>query len=445
MQPQRAISLAERDHLAGHQLALANRLSDRAAELNALGAHARAEALCRRALALAPGHWAALANLGVALHRQGQHQAALPAYLAAIRACPSNADACTNLGVALNEMGAMELALQAHDAALTLAPDDAQIRANRAMALLMAGRLEDGFAAFEARWDLPQPGIPSGLTGPRWQGEALAGRVLFVWDEGGFGDTLHFVRYVRLLVETGACVALRVQAPLQRLIRQSLPGLAALVSHDDPTPGHDLHCPMISLAHAFGTSLATVPAQIPYVTAPAETADQWHAWLAALPGPPIKVGVVWAGAARPQMIEAQAMNARRSLQLSQLAPVLAVPGIQFISLQLGGACDIAALENTSLLNPMNAMADFADTAALVAGLDLVISVDTAMAHLAGALGKPVWLLSRYDACWRWIAWRSDTPWYPAMKVYRQTAPGDWTTLIATLAADLTHWRSSLRA
>lgn len=417
---------------------VADGLSDRAADLNAAGAHGQAEAACRRALALVDRHWAALANLAVSLHRQGRHWEAVPAYLDALRACPTNVDACTNLGVALNEMGAMEASLQAHDAAASLAPRDAQVIANRAMALLMAGRLEEGFAAFEARWELPQPGIPDGLSAVRWQGEALGGRLLFVWDEGGFGDTLQFIRYVRLLLAQGARVALRVQAPLLRLVAQSLPGLEALVSHANPTPAHDLHCPMISLAQAFATSLATVPGETPYLAVDRLQALHWRRVLAPLPGP--RVGIVWRGAARPGMVEAQAMDARRSLPLAQLAPILAVPGIDFISLQLGGEAEIAACGETRLLNPMRGMRDFADTASLVAGLDLVISVDSAVAHLAGGLGRPVWVISRFDACWRWLAGRADTPWYPGMRVYRPDAPMAWDKLVERIAEDLAAWR-----
>ena len=185
-------------------------LADAAAGMNEAGEYARAELTCRDALDVVPEHWAALANLATALHRQGLHAEAVSAYVRACRANPGNAAAFSNLGVALNEMQAMELSLQAHDEALRLKPDDPQIRANRAMALLMAGRLAEGFAEFEIRWSLESKGA---VDGPRWRGEPLEGRRLLVWDEGGFGDTLQFVRYVRLLADAGIHPMLRVQAP----------------------------------------------------------------------------------------------------------------------------------------------------------------------------------------------------------------------------------------
>jgi len=404
--------------------------ADAAAALNEAEEYARAEAACRVALALVPGHYVALTNLGAALHRLGRHQEAIQTSVAAAHANPGCAEAFSNLGVVLNDMQAMELSLQSHNEAYRLAPTNPHIRANRAMALLMAGDLAQGFAEFEARWDLDPPPI----TGPRWLGEPLAGRRLLVWDEGGYGDTLQFIRYVGQLLAADARVVLRVQAPLVRLVRQSFPDAEAVVSSDDPVPEFDVHCPMISLAHVMGTSLANVPGVTPYLIADPLQSSHWQEALGRL-GPVRKIGLVWAGAPRQGMKRVHAMDKRRSINLDLLAPLMAMPNVHWISLQIGGGAEIART-GFPLGNPMGRMQDFADTAALVAGLDLVISVDTAVAHLAGALGVPVWVMSRFDSCWRWLAGREDTPWYPGMRVFRQTQSGEWGGVIERVRREL---------
>jgi hypothetical protein len=301
------------------------------------------------------------------------------------------------------------------------------------MALLMAGDFEAGFAEFEWRWRSPAM-QPHGVAGPQWQGQNPAGLSILLHDEGGFGDTLQFVRYAPLLASRGATVVLQVQPPLVRLIRQSMPGVAHVLARGESLPPYDVHCPMLSLPHGFGTRLDTVPAALPYLQPAPEAASHWRTWLGNNAGQALRVGLVWAGASRPDLPEAFAMNERRSLALARLAPLGGVPGVCFVSLQLDVA--EAVPPGMTILDPMAAMTDFADTAALVANLDLVIAADTAVAHLAGALGRPVWVLSRYDACWRWLAGRRDNPWYPALRVYRQPTPGDWDSVIATVAEDL---------
>jgi hypothetical protein len=321
-----------------------------------------------------------------------------------------------------------------HNASLRLAPDDPEIHNNRAQALLMAGEFEAGFAELEWRWRSPAM-RPHGMAGPQWQGEDPAGLTILVHDEGGFGDTLQFVRYAPMLASRGATVRLQVQPPLVRLIGQSMPDVAQVFARGEPLPAYDMHCPMLSLPHCFGTRLDTVPAQLPYLKPELEAAARWRVRLDdATASRSLRVGLVWAGASRPEMPEAFAMNLRRSLTLSRLAPLAAVPGVCFVSLQLDAA--EAVPPGMDILDPMAAMTDFADTAALVANLDLVIAADTAVAHLAGALGRPVWVLSRYDACWRWLADRRDSPWYPQLRLFRQPRPGAWDPVIAAVVADL---------
>lgn len=411
-------------------------LSNLAAVLNAAGRCDAAETCCRQAIALRPDWWAAWANLGSALHAQQRYPEAITAYATALRGAPDNHNAWTNLGLALTETGRTAEAMPMHDMAVSLAPDDADIRVNRAHAWLAAGDLPRGFAEYEWRWRAPAT-RPHGVPGAAWSGEDPAGRTLLLHAEGGFGDTLQFVRYAHLLAARGARVVLRVQAPLVRLLRR-LPGVAAVVAEDEPLPAFDLQCPLMSLPNRFGSTLRTLPAQTPYLAPCARAAARWRARLRQLGQGP-KVGVVWAGAARPDAPAVCAMDRRRSMPLAALAPLAATGGVRFVSLQMGPAAAAERPPGLDLFDPMSEMRDFDDTAALVAGLDLVLSVDTAVAHLAGALGRPVWLLERYNSCWRWLHGRQDTPWYPRMRLYRQPQPGDWDAVAALVAADLRGW------
>ena len=271
----------------------------------------------------------------------------------------------------------------------------------------------------------------------RWDGEDIAGRTILLHDEGGFGDTLQFIRYAPLLAENGERIVLRVQRPLVRLLRRSFPHLV-IAGDDDPLPAHDLHCPMLSLPHVLGTRLETVPARTPYLTVCAESVQRWRERLTAARGDgAVSVGLVWAGSPRLGMPQARAMNLRRSIGRAGLAPLAGVAGVQLVSLQYGSA-ELAPdwPPGPTLFDPMAEMADFDDTASLVLALDLVVTVDSAVAHLAGALGRPVWVLSRYDACWRWLAGRRDSPWYPTLRLYRQPRPGNWDAVLAEVVRDL---------
>ncbi len=402
-------------------------LSNLGAVLNATQRHAEAEAACRAALALQPQCWAAWSNFGTALHSQQRYDDAIAAYATAVRQNRGAINAWTNLGVALAEQGRVVQSLAMHAAAVSLAPEDAEVRANHALALLAAGDLARGFAEHEWRWQVPSM-LPHGVPGPCWQGEDPAGRTILVHDEGGFGDTLQFVRYVPLLAARGARVLLRVQPPLVRLLRR-MPGPVAVLGRGEAVPEYHMQCPMLSLPHGFGTALQTVPAQVPYLPVDAAKAAMWRARLA---GEGLRVGLVWGGASRPGMAVAHAMDSRRSLPVAALATLAGITGVRFVSLQK----DQDPPPGLDMANPMPDCADFDDTAAVVAGLDLVIAVDTSMAHLAGALGRPVWLLSRYDMCWRWLHGRRDSPWYPGLRLYRQPAPGEWGPVLREVADDL---------
>ena len=263
------------------------------------------------------------------------------------------------------------------------------------------------------------------LYGP-WFYAILA---LVIFADDVYGDSLQFVRYVPMVLARGAHVTLFVPSPLLRLLRASLPGIE-VVDRLLETAAFDFQVPMRSLPGLFGTTLQTIPASTPYLLADPAAAAAWSRRLAAMPER--KVGLVWAGArGRP-------FDARRSLTLARLAPLAAVAGIQFISLQIGESAEVAraSRDGFRLVDWTGEIRDFADTAALVASLDLVITVDTAMAHLAGALGRPVWILSRYDGCWRWLLNRQDSPWYPTARLFHQPAMGAWEPVIADVARAL---------
>jgi len=264
------------------------------------------------------------------------------------------------------------------------------------------------------------------VEAPLWRGEAGDGRVLLIHAEQGFGDSIQFCRYAPLVVARGWRVVMEVPGALVRLFA-ALPDVTC-VAAGEALPDYDAQVPMLSLPLAFGTLVESIPAAVPYLQVPAGEVARWGAML---PPAPRRAGLVWAGNPRAFSRVLAEVDQRRSIAPSLLAPLLEVPGWQFVSLQKEGAA-------WPLVDVMDQVADFADTAALIMSLDLVISVDTAVAHLAAALGKPVWLLNRYDACWRWLRGREDSPWYPTMRLFNQTAAGDWEGVIAKVAGALSH-------
>jgi tetratricopeptide (TPR) repeat protein len=387
-------------------------------------------------LAADPASAQAHSDRANALNDLGRASEALAAADRAIALDPDLADAHNARGVALYTRGRSDAAAASYERALALAPGFPEAHANRALARLRAGDLARGFEEYRWRWRVGDAASQRPRLGcPDWEGEPLAGRRLLVFAEQGYGDTLHFVRFVPQLARMGAQVTLLAEPPLARLLRASLPGVEVV----DRLPADavfDAQAAMLCLPRLLGVTLATIPAETPYLAAdPAGTAA-WARRLAALPGR--KVGLVWAGAARRDNPGAAAIDARRSLRLAQFAPLAAATGVQFVSLQVGEPAAEArdAPPGLSLVDCTAELGDFADTAALVAGLDLVISVDTSVAHLAGALGRPVWILSRFDGCWRWLQDRDDSPWYPSARLFRQPAPGAWDPVIASVAEAL---------
>ena len=379
-----------------------------------------------------PGPEAAGQHLaGLIAAEAGEIDAAIAHFRAAVAADPGPAAGWSNLGIMLKLTGDFDAALAAHEAAVARAPGDAQLRVNRAVALLHAGRWTAAWGEYE--WRLRLPGhtpLPLARLLPALaEAGDLAGRTVLLTHEEGFGDTLQFLRYAPLLAARGARVRLAVPPPLARLVA----GVAPLAEAGE---AYDFHCPFFSLPRVFATTPATIPAPIPYLRADPAAVARWRARLAGL-GPGPRIGLVWAGQARPWLPGFTTLNARRSARLADFAPLAGARAV-FVSLQAGPEAAEAAAPppGLGLFDPMGAVRDFADTAAIAAALDLVISVDTAMVHLAGALGVPVFLLDRLDHCWRWLPGRADSPWYPGLRIFRQTRIADWSGPMAAIAAAL---------
>ena len=381
------------------------------------------------ALALQPDHPEALANRGAALRMLGRIEEALADYDRAIAAAPDSADAHNNRGVALAALNRHREAIAAYTRALELRPGYDRARFNRATSRLTLGDFEEGLRDHEARWTGSEAHRGKRvLPGREWDGrEDLAGKTLLGYSEQGLGDTIQFARYATLAARRGARVVLEVHAPLVPLLR-GVEGVAAAVALGDELPSFDLHCALMSLPLAFGTKLATIPAAVPYVHARDAEVARWRDKLR--DGKARRIGFAWSGN------RTQRNDANRSLALSRMA-ALASPDRTLVAVQTDiRDADHASLKALGIRSFAGELRDFADTAALVASLDLVISVDTAPAHLAGALGKPVWVLLAFSPDWRWLLGREDSPWYPTARLFRQPRIGDWDTVIQEVAGEL---------
>ena len=390
-----------------------------ARSLHKLRQSGQALAPARAAIRLDPGNAGAAATLAGVLYTLGQHDEALTYAQIAGRLMPGLFQAKGNEALALEALGRLTEAEAAAREAIAMAPDRAEPRHNLAAMLLASGQLTDeAWTLYESRL-LLNPANAAAAAMPRWRGGDVAGKTVLLHCEQGFGDTIQFARYAQLVADRGARVVLVVQPELARLM-QGTPG-AEILPAGSPLPAFDVFCPLLSLPRAFATTLASIPRCATLEPDPA-LIRRW-----ALPGvSELQVGLVWAGGA------AFAHDRYRSLAMADLAPLADVPGVTFHSLQY----PVQPVDGFPLLDRMAGAADFADTAAIIAGLDLVISVDSAVAHLAASMGKPVWLLSRFMGCWRWLRGRDDSPWYPTMRIYRQNQPNDWTATIARLRDDL---------
>lgn len=395
--------------------------------LRVVGRPEDAEACCREALRLRPDYPSAHLNLGNALREAGRFEEAEACYQQALTANPDWPECHNNLGSLLCDLGQPQRAITHFHHALATRPDYTDAHANLALALLLSGQFEEGWREYEWRWrqgknrpflrDFPQP---------RWDGQETGDKVLLLYAEEGYGDSLQFCRFIPTIAARHR-VVLEVQPALLPLLN-GLSGVERVIGRGDDLPDFDLHCPLLSLPRLLGTTLETIPAQVPYLTADPGRSLIWHDRLQALDG--LRVGLVWAG--NPDM----AADRRRSMSLDQLAPLASLEGVHFISLQKGPPSRQSPPRGLRLHDWTDDLKDFADTAALVDGLDLVISVDTAVVHLAGALGRPVWLMNRFDRCWRWLLNRDDSPWYPNLRQFRQPRSGDWDAVLQLICLEL---------
>jgi tetratricopeptide (TPR) repeat protein len=412
-------------------------LNNLGAALKGQGRLDEAVASFRRAIGFKPDYSVAFSNLGAALQQQGWPDEAIACYRTSLAFKPDDAAARNNLGLALQEQGRLDDAVACYRKAVSVRPDYPEARFSLALGLLAQGDMAAGWDEYEWRWKTRQMlKARRDFTQPQWRGEAAEGRTLLIHAEQGFGDTLQFCRYAPLAAARGLRVILEVPKPLTRLLRH-LPGVDRVVAAGEELPPFDFHCPMLSMPLAFGTTLETIPSAVSYLQAdPVQVAD-WRTRLAAMANQNPRIGLVWAGNPCSHLPAATAIDRRRSLAPDRLSPLLDLSGLHFFSLQKDGP---AAPATFPLTNVMDQMEDFADTAALITNLNLVITVDTAVAHLAAALGKPVWLLDRFDSCWRWLVGRRDSPWYPTLRLYRQPHPGAWDAVLAEVTRDLLNCR-----
>ena len=380
-----------------------------------------------RALTMRPDFAQAYGNRANALVELNRPAEALADYDRAIADKPY-ASALVNRGLALNYLDRPDEALESFDRAIALEPDMPQGHWNKALLCLALGDFEHGWHDYEWRWRGATDLVPRGFAQPQWRGEDLAGKTILLHAEQGFGDSIQFVRYLPMVKAKAAQVILEVPESLMPLIGDLADGVTML-TRGNALPDFDLHCPLMSLPLAFGTTLATIPASVPYLHAPAGRVDAWRTRLSKLGRP--RVGLVWSG--RPD----HKNDHNRSIALSRLEPLLSVAGAAFVSLQREyREADLPALDRLPVLRLDDALADFADTAAVIGELDLVITVDTAVAHLAGAMARPLWLLLPQIQDWRWMHERTDSPWYPSARLFRQSQIGDWDGVISAVAQEL---------
>jgi tetratricopeptide (TPR) repeat protein len=378
----------------------------------------------RRALAIIPDNADLCCNLGDALHVRGNVEEAVQWYKRSLELNPQHLKASNCLCNACFDLGNLEESVAWCESTLAQKPDYGDALMNQCLLQLLHGDYAHGWRNYEVRWKVYTPRL---FNEPLWLGGPLNGATIVLYGEQGLGDSLQFLRYVPMVQAAGGRVILDIPPNLRRLAAQ-IPGLAALVSTGEPLPRFDCRCPLLSLPLAFATTLETIPARVPYLAAPPEALQA----AAALPWPAegLRVGLAWTGkASHPK-------NRARSVSLELLEPLFNLEGVHFYSLMIGEAVAELAARKAPVTNLAPFTRDMADTAAQMAQMDLILSIDTSIAHLAGALGRPLWVLLCHPPDWRWLLDREDCPWYPTARLFRQTRTGDWSQVIEKLRCEL---------
>jgi Tetratricopeptide repeat/Glycosyltransferase family 9 (heptosyltransferase) len=400
---------------------------------------AEADESLERAVSIEPGDADGHYLRGGLARQQGRFDDAIEHFGRALQLNPKLAEAHFNLGAVFRAQGRIDEALQHLSSAIALKQDFREARLVKSLLLLLRGNFAEGLELFESRlgvlggrqmteWAALLAAHPDKR---RWRGEGLHNsKGLLIWTEEGMGDCIMAMRYLPKLANRGAQrVAVLSDPSLARLVR-AVPGVNEVMTEVTQLSPESFehHCPIMSLPFLFGTRADTIPGAVPYLVVPDEMRERWRRRLSGMKG--LKVGLVWSGN------QGYASDFRRSLAFSRLAPLLQTSGISFVSLQKGEAAGELKQSGEPVFDPMGECQDFLDTAAVAANLDLVISVDTSVAHLAGALGRPVWLLNRFHSDWRWQLGREDSPWYPTMRIFRQPEPGDWESVLRAAAGAL---------
>lgn len=411
----------------GHALAQQGKLDD-------------ANACLRKAIGLKPDFAEAHAYLGAILRNQGRHDEAMDSLNKALALRPDFPEAYNNLASTLIALGRPQVAEEQFRRALRLRPDSAELKFGYSQVQLLLGDYESGLELYESR--LEKDALPQSTYGalqarlaqfaglPRWRGEDGLDRAIVVWSDQGLGDTLMMMRYLPALKGRGiGKLIVYCEETLVRVV-QSIPEVDEVISRNRPPPIEkgDLHCPLTSLPLLFKTRVDTIPNRVPYLSVPDQLRQQWADKLAAVASP--RVGLLWAGRkGHPQ-------DALRSIRLEKLSSLVGIADINFVSVQKGEEARQIAETGLRLFDRMDECSDLMETAALIDQLDLIIGIDTSVIHLTGALGKPLWLLNRFETEWRWMLEREDSPWYPTMRIFRQPRPGNWDEVIARVASAL---------
>jgi tetratricopeptide (TPR) repeat protein len=399
-------------------------INNRAIVLQALNRHEESLEALDEGLLVDPVSHKLLTNRGTALRALERRSEAMDSYDRALASKSDSPETLNNRGALLEDLCRYDEALEQYAKAIEVQPDFAKAHFNAGMCRLRLGDFEAGWKQYEWRWkcdDFPSKG--RNYPRPLWLGtEDVTGKTVLLHAEQGLGDTIQFCRYATELSRSGATVILAVQPPLISLVAD-LPGVHKVLTYKELVPDFDFHCPLMSLPLAFKNRIDCVPAPVPYLHAPEAAIRSWTEKLSALP--PLSIGLAWSGNARHKR------DSDRSIALEKLLVAFDAPGIGLFSLQdKVRDSDSIALEGAKNMLDFGAdLRDFSDTAALISKMDLVITVDTAVAHLAGAMGKPVWILLAAHADWRWMENREDSPWYPSARLFRQRKPGDWDGVI----------------